>query len=339
MEADNMPGLAIGVIRKDRIDWNTGYGFANIETAQAVNKNTRFMLTRPADMVVAVALLQVLGKNGISLDADINTILPTPVYHGRYANAILTPRMLLSHSSGIVDNQPVLASLYSGGDSPLRLRDFIYEYFGDSGAYFSEDNFNVVRPGRVYEYSRMNIALAAYLVEAVTGLEFDLYCKINPFSQLGYSSVSYFLFDLQQDKIAVPYLQVGSQLEAQPLYGYPMYPAGQLRINVEYLSRFLLTLMQNGRYGDQSILTPSQLAEMKRVQFDNLDVNQALAWRYGLVEGYALLGLSGSDLGQSARVYMEPLRDLGIILLSNGSGYDAGLNAILSKIIETSDQL
>ncbi|MEM7659384.1 MAG: serine hydrolase [Bacteroidota bacterium] len=339
MTEENIPGLAIGVIRNGRIDWNQGYGFANIETGQEVTKNTPFMLTRPADMVVTTVLLQVMRENGLGMDDDINAVLPTPIVHGRFSNAILTPRMLLTHTSGILDNGPTLASVYTNGDTDIRLRDFIYGYFNEGGAYFSVDNYNMVRPGRVYEYSRMNIALAAYLVEAMTGLEFDLHAKINLFNQLGYSNVSHFLFDLQQDRIAVPYQMVGSNLEAVPFYGFPMYPSGQLRINVEYLSRFLLMLMQEGKYGDQTVLTESQMKEAKRVQFDNLSESQALGWKYGIVADNALLGLSGSDLGQSARFYIEPVRDLGIILLSNGSGYDEALDQLMSKIIETSDEL
>lgn len=335
MTADRIPGLAVGVIKDNEIAWNKGYGQANIADGIDVSNNTRFVLTRPSEIIVSALVLDLLNKEGISFDTDINDILPEPIYNGRFPTAILTPRMLLSHVTGFKDNQAVLDSVYTVGDSPIRLKDFIYGYFGEEGEFSSLDNYDTGRPGRTYRYSRMNIALAAYLVEAITGLEFDLYSKINQFSDLGFTSVSWFLFDMQPEKLAVPYVKVGSQLVAQEQYGYPMYPSGLLRINIEYASRFFLSLIKR----DQKILTRGAYNQMTTVQYDNVDPNQALGWRYTEIHGRNLLGLRGRDIGHSSRMFMFPGTETGVILMSNGAGYEEAMDTIMTQVFNVAEQL
>ncbi|RMG67611.1 MAG: class C beta-lactamase-related serine hydrolase [Bacteroidetes bacterium] len=339
LEADRIPGLAVGVVKDNRIAWNTGYGLANVAEGIPVDLRTRFMMGEAADVVVTVAVLQMLAEKGYTLNTDINTLLPQPIRHAHFPQAVINVRMLLSHTSGFQDEDVLLASLYGAGDASQRLRDFVGDYFRPSGAYYSLDNFSADRPGKTFAYARVNMALAAYLVEAVTGIEFDLYCKTRMFSQLGYSSVSWFFNDLQPEKIAVPYLLQGSSFAAQPFYGYPMYPSGQLRISLEYLSRFMLALLQNGAYGDQHLISGDMVRHIQEIQYPFASGEQALGWRYESLDGRNLLGMRGSDAGVSTRFFLEPDRAQGVILLANATLPDSVLDDIMIKVLETSDAL
>ena len=339
MAADRIPGLAVGVVKDQRIAWNAGYGQADIAADIPVDLRTRFLMAGAADVVATVAVMQMLEEEGLSLDTDINSLLPQRIRHAQFPQAVITVRMLLSHTSGFLDQPVLLAGLYGPGDASQRLRDFVRDYFQPGGAYYSPAQFSSDRPGKVYQYARVNIALAAYLVEVATGIEFDLYCKTRMFSQLGYSSVSWFLNDLQQDKIAVPYLWQNNAFQPQAFYGYPMYPSGQLRISLEYLSRFMLALQQNGAYGDQRLIPGTLVAHMREVQYPFASASQALGWRYDTLSGRALLGMRGRDLGASTRFYLDPVRETGVILLANATLPDSVLDDILVRVFETSESL
>lgn len=339
MSAHRIPGLAVGVVKDRQIAWNAGYGLAHLEDNRPVDQDTRFLMGQAADVVVMVAVLQMLEEKGLSLDTDINDLLPQPISYVHYPQAVLTVRMLLSHTTGILDDPNLLPSLYQAGDANLRLRDFIHAYFQAQGRYFSPLNFLPERPGKQYAYSRMNIALAAYLVEAATGIEFDLYCKTRQFLQLGFSSVSWFLRDLQPEKVAMPYLWQGNSYQAQGHYGYPMYPSGQLRINLTYLSRFMLALLQDGAYGGQRLLPAPVLAHAATVQYPFIDAHQALGWQYDTLAGRPLLGMRGHDRGVSTRFFLAPGHETGVILLANTTLPDSVLDHVLVRVLSVSETL
>ncbi|GAB4425110.1 MAG: serine hydrolase domain-containing protein [Bacteroidia bacterium] len=333
--AARIPGLSITVVRDRKIDWNQGFGHANIAEGIDVDKDTRFMLAEAAEPVVAVAVMQMLAEKGYTLDDDINTLLPRPLAHANWPAAVITPRMLLSHTSGLRDNDILLQALYAPGDPGQRLRDFVLDYFYSDGKYYSVGHFSTERPGKTYRYARVNLALAGYLVEAATGIDFDLYCKTRLFSQLGYTSVSWFLNDLQAQKVAVPYLDVNGQYQAVEDYGYPMYPAGQLRITGEYLGRLMIALLQNGSYGDQRVASDEAVAASFRVQYPFIDDAQTLGWRLTDETGTARYTASGFDTGVSARLYIDTASGVAVILLCNASNKGAALDALAARLFDT----
>lgn len=339
MDADNIPGLSVAVVRDGDLIWNEGYGSADIEANLQVGKQTRFLMTPAADPIVAVAVMGLVDSARIDLDQDINTYLGFPVRHPDFPSAVISLRMLLSHTSGLADDPTILTGLYESGDAQFQLRNFLPAYFSPEGDLYSPTHYTSDRPGKTYQYSRMNIALAGYLVEAITGIEFDLYTKLNIFSQLGYASVSWFLSDLDPNRVATPYLKQGNQLEAVPDYGVPFYPSGQLRITTEYLSRFCQALLNNGRYGDQQILSDRLVVEMRQEQNKFIAPGQALGWRIDTLYGKTYLGMRGEDLGASGMLYLDRPRSTGLVLLSNGSGYQTALDTLTFRIFETAKLL
>ncbi|MEZ4775272.1 MAG: serine hydrolase [Bacteroidia bacterium] len=331
MASDQIPGLSIAVIRNGEIDWEAGYGKANIAENIAVDNNTRFILNQASDVIVAVALSQAEQLGLIDLDENINKYLPWKFVHPTFPQAIITTRMLLSHTAGINDDPALIQGTYGAGDSPANLGDFLENYLSASGAQFAATNFTSQRPGKTYTYSRLGIALAAHLVEIVSEIDFDIYCKTHLFAQLGLQNASWFLRDIPLEKVAIPYTKTQNGLQAQNNYGYVIYPSGQLRISITHLSRFLIAMLQDGAYGSQDILPASSVMDINRVQYPIADPAQAMGWRYDTIQGQVLLGKSGTDIGSSTRMYMDPAEKIGVIILSNGAGYDASLDEILVK--------
>ncbi len=337
LSREQIPGLAVSVIRDGEIDWIKGYGYANVAAKTPVGKNTRFTVGDPAQVVIAVAFLQLQEKGKIALDDDINAYLPFQVVHPYFPQAKLTPRMLLAHSSGIQDRPAVLANYYAAGDPETSLGDFLRGYLTEGGADYSSLNFSPEKPGRKYDYSRVGISLAAYLVERIEGISFEQYCRVHVFAELGLFNTSWLLSGMQVQTLATPYEKIGASLQPQPFYSYPFYPAGTLRISIEHLSRFWLSMIESGVYGPQQLITPASLELMYPVQYPDASTAQAMAWTYQSLEGRTLLGLDGTDVGLSTRMKMDPQTRRGVILLSNGRGYDAALDRILLRVFEAAE--
>ncbi|MEO1450740.1 MAG: serine hydrolase, partial [Bacteroidota bacterium] len=319
--------------------WNEGYGEANIDADVPVGKQTRFLMTPAADPIVAVSVMQLIDSNRLELDANINQYLPFDVKHPDFPTAVITLRMLLSHTSGLADDPLLLTNLYEAGDADLQLRNFLPAYFTPKGDLYDPGHYTADRPGKTYQYARMNIALAGYLVEAITGIEFDLFTKLNLFSQLGYASVSWFLSDLDPGRVAIPYIKQGSSLEAIDSYGVPFYPSGQLRITTEYLSRFCQALLTSGRFGDQQILSSGLIEEMRQEYSAFVAPGQALGWRVDTLYGKPVLGMYGEDLGASGSMYLDRPNNTAVILMSNGAGYRQALDTLNFEILQTAKKL
>jgi len=100
-----VPAVSVAVIRDFKIDWARAWGVKSARTGEAATVDTLFQAASISKPVAAMASLRAVQDGRFTLDQDINTILkswrlpPRPSSQGE----IVTPRMLMSHTSGTDD--------------------------------------------------------------------------------------------------------------------------------------------------------------------------------------------------------------------------------------------
>lgn len=106
MQADDVRGLAIGIVREREIVYVKGYGTADRAGRRPVTPQTCFRWASCAKPLAAIAAMQLVEQGRLDLDADVRTFVPEFPDPG----AVITPRQLLCHQSGIVhySNGPVI---------------------------------------------------------------------------------------------------------------------------------------------------------------------------------------------------------------------------------------
>jgi CubicO group peptidase (beta-lactamase class C family) len=108
-----VPAVSVAVIRDFKIEWARAWGVKNAKTGEPVVVDTLFQAASISKPVAAMASLRAIQEGRFRLDQDINTILkswklpprdagPDPP-RGAAATEIVTPRMLMSHTSGTDD--------------------------------------------------------------------------------------------------------------------------------------------------------------------------------------------------------------------------------------------
>ena len=343
MQAAKVPGLSVAVVGGGRIKWAKGYGLADIAQNKPVTTDTVFMLASVSKTVTAVALMQLIEDpaRGLSLDQDINGKLPFSVRNPRFPSTPITYRMLLTHTSSLIDSDAYWTIAEPDplpqGDSPIALLGFDRDYVARS------DSWSTSAPGTAYSYSNTGASITGLLVETISGMNLQVYAKAHVFDPLGMKESSFFLRDLDVTHIAMPY--DGTPPVAQGHYGYPDYPDGQLRTSAPQLARFLLMFAQKGQCG-QRLLKEATVTAMETVQLPAVDPLQGLIWYYDTKAGTNVLGHRGGDKGVSTDMFFDPSTGSGYVLLSNGSTNTSGtpteqaaMDAMNEKLLELAKTL
>lgn len=329
MSGSHIPGVAACAVKDGNIVWLKTYGYADLDLDISVTNDTLFMLGSVSKIVTGVAFMQLYEDGLVDLDDNINDYLSFDIIHPSYPSLNITPRMLLSHVSGIRDNWNVLGPLeISGSDSPVSLEEFIPGYLLSNGTYYHSLNFNSYGPGTHYEYTNVGSTLIGYLVEVISGETFEDYCQENIFLPLGMTETSWFLANLNVSTIAVPYVYSGSSHVALEHYSSPVYPCGFVRTSILQQATFMTMLMSGGAIGGTRILENSTLQIMMTHHYPELVSD------YGFyLQHYDVMwGHGGSGPGCSTRTFFYPEADEGVIVMLNLQD-GAALNSIHNHIL------
>lgn len=323
MKTSHVPGAAMLMIRDGQIELTKVYGLADPETGRAVTPDTMFTIASISKTVTATALMILYEQGKFALDDDINVYLPFKTKNPYFPEAAITFRMLLSHTSTIRDSDkfwdyytlkqaPVLP------DSPIPLGDFLRNYLS------AEDSFSKDVPGTKYTYSNTGFGLVGYLVECISGMPFDEYCKREVLEPLDIKNAGWHFKDVNLNLMAVPYgydKDLNRSIR-HGFYGYPTYPDGSLKISVNEFARFLSIFINAGKSFDgKSILRPETVKEMLTTfSFPGIDSGETvgMAWHFnGEVYHH-----DGRDPGISTLCYFSQKTLAGLIFFCNGADFD-----------------
>ena len=127
-------------------------------------------------------------------------------------------------------------------------------------------------------------------------------------------------------------------LTTQGNYGYADYPSGQLRTTSNNLAKFMASFMGNGTYDGVEILDSTTIELIKTIHYPQVNSTQGLIWYYKNENGRTLFGHNGGDIGSLTEMFISFSDNIGVVLLSNSSNYDAIIqieDAILNFAEET----
>jgi CubicO group peptidase (beta-lactamase class C family) len=323
--AAKVPGAVLLTMRGSNIGMAKGYGLADPKTGRAMTPDTLFTIASISKTVTATALMTLYEKNRFGLDDDINHFLPFSARNAAFPDTPITFRMLLTHTSSIRDSdiydaQYTLLQTPQLPDSPIALGGFLGGYLRPGGTHYSaEDNFHPDKPGESYHYSNIGFGLVGYLVERISGMPFEQYCRQAVFKPLGMEHSAWHYRDVDARQIAIPYGYDNLKRRPQAIgfYGYPTFPDGALKTSAMEFSRFLAVFLNKGNTIDgKPFFQPSTIRTMLELRtIPGAQVAVGLAWHS---DGNVYFH-SGGDPGIFTLTGFNPATGQAFVFFSNGS--------------------
>lgn len=191
-------------------------------------------------------------------------------------------------------------------------------------------------PGEEFVYSNHGYALAAYVVEEVSGTSFDQYVLENILQPLGMENSKYLMSPPLPEELAFGYAYVDGEQIPQPVDYDSDYPGGSLISTTADMARFMLAHLQDGCYQGVCILQPITIAMMHHRQAETPYENQAVTFGFteGLNNKQLLLGHSGAIRGFGNPLVLIPEHNLGYFFSFNSECIDSNACEIIPAFRE-----
>ncbi|MEM7368307.1 MAG: serine hydrolase [Bacteroidota bacterium] len=326
----DLPGFAVAIVSGEKVLYQKGFGYADRKKETAYTIRTIQNIGSVSKTVVGVALVKAIEAGALTMETPINDILPFTIVNPYHPETPILVRHLASHTSSILDSKYYGQTYISDGKPEnedgmamdyyefihsherMELGDFLKKILNKEGKWHKKKNFLKQAPGTVQEYTNLNAALAAYLIELATGIPFESFTKEQIFSPLGMTSSAWSRTDLNAEAFASLYFPRGDQV---PYYSLNTYPDGGLLSTVAdmsaYLSEVIKAFQSKSRYLPQTssnLLLPG-----------DEDDNRAF-WGMGSVS--RLIGHDGSDPGMHVAIRFHADTQIGRVVFTNVNAED-----------------
>ena len=313
-------GFAIAVVEKNKLIYEKGFGYKDLESKSPVTPNTLFAIGSCTKAFTA-SLLGILRQEGkVDLDKPVANYYPELKFYNDEMNNKVTLRDMMSHRTGLPRHD------YSWYFFMPRSRDSLImriQYLEPSAGLREK-----------WQYNNFMFMAQGALVEKLTNKSWEENVREKIFTPLGMTNSDFSIEDLiKNSDHATGYgLKHDSVIDKQPHYHIDaMGPAGSINSSVHEMSNWVLTWINGGKFMDKEILPPSYVKEAMSSQMvisgalpedfkDIFFANYGLGWGMVSYRGHYRVEHGGNIDGFSASTSFFPADSVGIIVLANQDG-------------------
>ena len=324
MSKTHLPAISVAAVENGQIIYSKGFGLRNRAYGLTATPNTLYAIGSVTKSFTALSIMQLFNEGKLSLDDPVSKYAPLEL---KSMGEPVKIWHLLTHSSGI----PALAyaeaiiRYATGADGkwiPMATYDELFAFMQEA------EKWALTKPGERWFYLNEGYLLLGYIIEKVSGVNYQKYVENNILEPLGMKRTFFGREKLESDPdAAVPYIITKEGEQKESVYVYSLSADGGLISNVMDLARYIIMYLNRGEYNGNRILPPHLIEEMEKPRVKlPVQIFGGEAYAYGLMTipnflGYKLVGHGGSVLTATAYIGYIPERKIGIALLANGSGY------------------
>jgi CubicO group peptidase (beta-lactamase class C family) len=323
LRAGNVAGAVVVVVKDGGLLTARGFGHADVAARKPVDPmRTLFRPGSVSKLVTWTAVMQQVEAGKIDLDADLNTYLDfrLPDSGGKP----VTMRQIMTHTGGFEEAAKGVVSLNPAHAKPL-------------DRYLKESSPTLIyTPGTTPAYSNWATALGAYIVQRVSGEEFNAYLERHIFSPLGMRTAS---FRQPLPRLLKPLMARGYDKatdEAGPYEFIGPAPAGSMAATGADMARFMLAHLNGGELNGQRILRPETARLMHTTMTTLLPPlnRMALGFYETNINGRRVIGHSGDTTQFHSALHLFMDDGVGLYLSVNSTGREGAAGAIRTALFQ-----
>lgn len=327
MRTWRVPGMAVAIVRRDRVLHLRGYGVREEGKGGAVDADTVFAIGSNGKSFTAVTLGALEESGTIDLRSPIVNTLPRFRMQDPYANDNVTFEDALSHRSGLA-TQSGLAAWYMFGANVDELVASVAH----------------MPPARTFRagfaYNNTMFAVAAAGASAKTGLSYEELVRTKVLQPLRMTRSSPTLDITARGNVATPHAYVAgvpTPVPYHPVLGASA--AGSMNSTARDMARYVRMMMNGGALDGVRVLRPETAARLQQLRHafvddEMMDIRQLIGaledpgrvtnLGYGL--GLASMTYDGATYtlhgggidGMTSWMAWSPEDDIGFVALTNG---------------------
>ena len=317
MHDAEIPGLSIAVVKDDAVVFAKGYGVRKLGDNAPVDEHTIFNIASVTKGFTTASLAMLVDEGKLGWDDHVLKYLPTFQLYDSYATRELIVRDLLTHRTGLTENDALCVdSTYSRDEILYRIR------FWQPKLGFRAQ----------FDYNNCMYVVAGQIVPAITGRSWDDFVHEQIFRPLGMKDSSTSIREIHNDNVAMPHRIVNGTVQALPLPNNDNFaPAGGVNSSAVDMAQWIRLQLSGGAYQGQRLLS---LQRVKELQTPNIDVDfsegldklqfpadhfaaYGLGWILMDYHGRKVVFHTGSNPGFKSEILLVPEEHLGVVILSN----------------------
>lgn len=313
-----VPGVAIAVVKDDKIVFAKGYGVRELGKTDPVTPNTIFAAGSTTKAFTSAALAILVDEGKLKWDDRATKYLPNFQLYDPYVTHELTVRDLLSHRIGLERGNGL----------------FWYETALDREEILRRARF--LKPTSSFRsrfsYNNVMYLAAGQIVPSVTKMTWDDFLRERIFQPLGMNSTNTSIRDLRNVKdLAMPHALINGKVQPIAYRSIDnLGPAGSINSNVIDLAQWIRLQLGDGKFGGKQIISQRNIKEMQfpnttmRIQglltsvySESHFLNYGMGWFLSDYRGRKMVEHGGAVDGMKAQITMIPEENLGVVVLSN----------------------
>ena len=291
-----LPGAIVLFIKDGAVVFEEVYGYADREAKREQRIDDLFNLGSTSKPLAMTTVMTQIAAGKINLDDPVSRWIPQydnkKLVNGTRAKRSPTVREMMTHTSGIF-------ALKCGKRRDLSLLYMFKRTLKESAEAIAARPLQY-QPGEDFCYGGPSMQVLGYIVEKITGEDFDVVAKKTVFSPLQMKDSFYRTSQDLSKRIAVVYDKSGNGLRRSRRMRDPkgdifiLVPGGVFS-TAHDLSLFVQAHLQDGVLNGQRVLPEKIVLEMRRNQIGDLEtdfgdpaIGERNSAALGEIQGYGL---------------------------------------------------
>jgi CubicO group peptidase (beta-lactamase class C family) len=306
------PGTSVAIVHRDGPEWVTGIGMADVSSSRGATDETLFRIGSTSKAFASMAILLLADQGKLSLDDPVRKLAPEVWFENRWeASDAVRVVNLLEHTTGWDDMH---LREYAKDAPRMSLKEAL--------DYDHHSRISRWPPGTRTAYCNSGPAVAAYIVEKVSGQKFEDFVKQNLFQPIGMKTATYFKPTSGRETT----LYHGDGKTPYAYWNIIFRPAGSINASAQDMAAYVQFCLNRGVVNGVQVVPAADIERMENPKSgwaakEGLKSGYGLSNYWSIENGFVYHGHNGGVEGGLTELSYMPDYGVGYFFsINSGSG-------------------